>query len=139
MMEVSMKAFKIRENIYWVGVIDWNLRDFHGYSTSRGGTYNAYLIIDEKVTLIDNVYHPFSAQMLERIESVIDPAKIEVYISNHSEPDHSSGIIELLKRAPKAKVYASGPAGVKSMKGTYHDIEVLPIKTGDVINIGQRD
>lgn len=134
-----MKAFKIRENIYWVGVIDWNLRDFHGYSTSRGGTYNAYLIIDEKVTLIDNVYHPFSAQMLERIESVIDPAKIEVYISNHSEPDHSSGIIELLKRAPKAKVYASGPAGVKSMKGTYHDIEVLPIKTGDVINIGQRD
>ena len=134
-----MEAFKIKENVYWVGVIDWNLRDFHGYSTNRGGTYNAYLIIDEKVTLIDNVYHPFFEQMISRIKSVIDPSQIEVYISNHSEPDHSGSINEILKLAPKAKVYASGPAGVRSMMGTYHGIDVLPIKTGDVINIGKRN
>jgi flavorubredoxin len=134
-----MKAFKIKDNVYWVGVIDWNLRDFHGYTTNRGGTYNAYLIIDEKVTLIDNVYHPFTKQMISRIESIIDPSKIEVYISNHSEPDHSGSIQEILKVATHAKVYASAPAGVKSMMGTYHGIEVLPIKTGDVVNIGKRD
>ncbi len=134
-----MEAFKIEENVYWVGVVDWNLRDFHGYSTQRGGTYNAYLILDEKVTLIDNVYHPFAKQMIERIKSVIDPVKIEVYISNHSEPDHSGSIEDLLKLAPNAKVYASSPSGVKSLMGTYHHLNALPIKTGDVINIGKRD
>jgi flavorubredoxin len=134
-----MKAVQLKENVYWVGVIDWNLRDFHGYSTSRGGTYNAYLIIDEKVTLIDNVYEPFASQMISRIKSVIDPSKIEVYISNHSEPDHSSGIKEILKYAPQMKIYASAPAGVKSMMGIYHDINVSPVKTNDVINIGKRD
>ncbi len=134
-----MDAFKIRDNIYWVGVIDWNLRDFHGYSTSRGGTYNAYLIIDEKVTLIDNVYKPFAKEMISRIRSVIDPSKIEVYISNHSEPDHSSSIHDILEVAPNVKIYASGPSGVRSMMGTYHDLEVLPVKTGDILNIGKRD
>lgn len=134
-----MEAFLMKENVYWVGAIDWNLRDFHGYSTSRGGTYNAYLIIDEKITLIDNVYHPFCEEMMQRIKSVIDPSKIEVIISNHSEPDHSSSILEILKYAPNAKIYASGPSGVKSMIGTYHHIDVLPVKTNQVINIGKRD
>lgn len=134
-----MDAIKIRENIYWVGAIDWNLRDFHGYSTNLGGTYNAYLIIDEKVTLIDNVYAPFAEEMISRIKTVIDPSKIEIIISNHSEPDHSGSIHDILKYAPNAKIYASGPAGVRSMIGTYHDIEVFPVKTNDILNIGKRD
>ncbi len=134
-----MNAFKIKENIYWVGAIDWNLRDFHGYSTNLGGTYNAYLIIDEKITLIDNVYAPFANEMISRIKSVIDPSKIEIIISNHSEPDHSGSIHDILKYAPNAKIYASGPAGVRSMIGTYHDLEVLPVKTDEILNIGKRD
>ncbi len=134
-----MDAVLIKENVYWVGVIDWNLRDFHGYSTSLGGTYNAYLIIDEKITLIDNVYAPFAGEMIARIKSVIDPSKIDIIISNHSEPDHSGSILTMLKYAPNAKIYASGPAGVRSMVGTYHDIEVLPVKTDEIINIGKRD
>lgn len=134
-----MKAIQIKENVYWVGAIDWNLRDFHGYSTNRGGTYNAYLIIDEKVTLIDSVYAPFTKQMISRIKSVIDPSQIEVYISNHSEPDHSSGIKEIISYAKDVKIYASGPSGVRSMMGTYHGIDVLPVKTNDVIHIGKRD
>lgn len=48
-----MKATKIRDDIYWVGAIDWSVRNFHGYETGRGSTYNAYLILDEKITLID--------------------------------------------------------------------------------------
>ncbi len=134
-----MEAFKIKENIYWVGAIDWNLRDFHGYSTDLGGTYNAYLIIDEKITLIDNVYAPFADEMISRIKSVIDPSKIEIIISNHSEPDHSGSIHDILKYAPNAKIYASGPAGVRSMIGTYHDLEVIGVKTDEILNIGKRD
>ena len=72
-----MKAKKIKENIYWVGAIDWDVRNFHGYLTQRGTTYNAYLIIDEKITLIDTVKPGFKNEMLARISNIIDPSKIE--------------------------------------------------------------
>ena len=75
-----MIAYKIREGIYWVGAIDWHLRLFHGYSTDKGTTYNAYLILDEKITLIDNVKAEFTEELIARISSVIDPSiKIEVH------------------------------------------------------------
>ena len=77
--------------------------------------------------------------MISKIKSVIDPSKIDVIISNHSEPDHSGSIHEILKYAPNAKIYASGPAGVRSMIGTYHDIEVLPVKTNETLNIGKKN
>ena len=79
-----MKAMQICEGVYWVGAIDWNLRNFHGYETEKGSTYNAYLIVDEKITLIDTVKEGFFGEMLERISSVIDPAKIDVIVSNHA-------------------------------------------------------
>ena len=56
---------KIIEDIYWVGAIDWDLRNFHGYQTDLGSTYNAYLIIDEKVTLVDTVKHYKYEEMLK--------------------------------------------------------------------------
>ena len=83
------QAIKISDNIYWVGGIDWKLRSFHGYITQRGSTYNAYLIVDEKVTLIDTTKYYLGDELLERISSVIDPSKIDYIISNHVEPDHS--------------------------------------------------
>jgi len=76
-MQEYLKALKISENVYWVGVIDWNIRNFHGYSTERGTTYNAFLVIDEKITLIDTVKEPFYDQMMARISSIIDPSKID--------------------------------------------------------------
>ena len=110
---VFMQALKICEGVYWVGAIDWNLRNFHGYETEKGSTYNAYLILDEKVTLIDTVKEGFGDEMLERIRSVIDPAKIDVIVSNHAEPDHS-GCLPLMKAiAPQAGVYAAAGGGVK--------------------------
>ncbi|MCF7932795.1 MAG: FprA family A-type flavoprotein [Acholeplasmataceae bacterium] len=132
------QALKIKENVYWVGAIDWNLRDFHGYQTNRGGTYNAYLIVDETITLIDNVYQPLTDEIIERISSVIDPSTIDVIISNHGEPDHSGSIEEMLRRAPNAKVYASAPAGLKSLSGLHPGIVVHPVKTGDTLSIGKR-
>lgn len=84
-----MNAIQIKDGIYWVGALDWHLRNFHGYTTNRGATYNAYLIIDEKIALIDTVKAPFSRELLERISSIIDPSRIDYIISNHVEMDHS--------------------------------------------------
>jgi Uncharacterized flavoproteins len=106
-MGASMKAFKIKENIYWVGGIDWDLRDFHGYTTERGSTYNSYLIIDEKVVLIDTVKHYLFDEMVSRISSIIEPEKIDYIIAQHVEMDHSGSLEKLLKLAPNAKIITS--------------------------------
>ena len=134
-----MKAIKIRENIYWVGGIDWHLRNFHGYLTPRGTTYNAYLIIDEKITLIDTVKYYLVDEMLERISSVIDPSKIDTIISNHVEMDHSGGLPRVMQIVPKATVVAS-PQGEKGLGEHYQadSWNFRVVKTGDSISIGKR-
>jgi flavorubredoxin len=135
-----MKAVKIRENIYWVGGIDWHLRNFHGYLTPRGSTYNAYLIIDEKITLIDTVKHYLVDEMLERIASVIDPKKIDVVISNHVEMDHSGGLPRLMNLVPDATLITS-PQGEKGLRDHYRpsNWNFKVVKSGDTVNIGKRN
>ncbi len=133
-----MNAIKIRENIYWVGAIDWHLRSFHGYNTQRGSTYNAYLILDEKITLIDTVKSGFEAEMLSRIASVIDPARIDIVISNHVEMDHSGAIPAIKKICPQAAVYTVGPAGAKGLTAHFGDLGYTPVKTGDSLSLGSR-
>ncbi|MGI6710532.1 MAG: FprA family A-type flavoprotein [Bacilli bacterium] len=132
-----MEAKKIKEGIYWVGVIDWNLRSFHGYSTDSGTTYNAYLIIDEKITLIDNVKEEFTDEMLKKISSIVDVSKIDIIISNHSEADHSGSLKQVMEIAKNATVYATG-AGVKILQAMYGINDIIPVKTNDVISIGKR-
>ncbi len=80
----SFQAHKLTDNVYWVGAIDWSLRDFHGYRTEMGSTYNAYLILSDRITLVDTVKRPFFHEMMSRISSIIDPADIHTVISNHS-------------------------------------------------------
>lgn len=134
-----MIATKLKENVYWVGAIDWDLRSFHGYTTDRGTTYNAYLILDEKITLIDNVKVGFTDEIVQRITSVIDPKKIEVIISNHGEPDHSGSLKHLLSLAPNAKVYSAAPQGVKILNEQYgSDLPIIGVKSGEEISIGKR-
>jgi len=133
-----MKAQEIKKGIYWVGGIDWDLRNFHGYTTHRGSTYNAYLIIDEKVTLIDTVKYYLADEMIARIKSVIDPSKIDYIVSNHVEMDHSGALPDILKHCPNAKVFTS-PNGEKGLKMHYDclkDLEV--VNTGDSISLGKR-
>lgn len=135
-----MKAIPIAEKIWWVGAIDWNARHFHGhtYTTQRGTTYNAYLILDEKVTLIDTAYAPFAEEMMERIKTIIPLEKIDIIIANHIEPDHSGALPELLKRCPKAKVYGSAKAGI-GLEQHYHlKLDFHPVKTGDKLSLGKR-
>lgn len=134
-----MKPVKLSENVYWVGGIDWDLRDFHGYQTQRGSTYNAYLIMDEKITLIDGVKKHLFPELIERISHIVDPAKIDYIIHNHVEMDHSGSLPEMSKIAKKAQIIASpnGEKGLKAHYGNHLDIKV--VKTGDVLNIGKRN
>lgn len=133
-----MKAVEVKKGIYWVGAVDWSLRSFHGYTTKRGSTYNAYLIIDEKVTLVDTVKAPFAAEMISRIKSVIDPSKIDYIVSNHVEMDHSGAITDVLALAPNAKVVTSAPQGVKGLTAHYGEMDFMPVKSGDTLSLGSR-
>ncbi|MBN2689760.1 MAG: FprA family A-type flavoprotein [Gammaproteobacteria bacterium] len=125
----NFKAIKISENTYWVGAIDWGLRDFHGYATNRGTTYNAYLILDnDGAILIDTVKAPFYAEMMARISSIIDPKSIKYIISNHAEMDHSGSLPQAIQDIKPAKVYAS-KMGVTALKDHFNmdlGIEVAP-------------
>ena len=130
--EKFYNAEKISDNVWWVGAVDWNVRNFHGYLTSRGTTYNAFLIIDEKITLIDTVKSGFFAEMMERISTVIDPEKIDYIISNHAEPDHSGVLLEAISAIKPEKVFAS-VMGAKTLKAYYGlDVEVAsqPVSLG---------
>lgn len=133
-----MDKLEIKKGIYWVGAIDWDIRNFHGYLTPRGTTYNAYLIIDEKTVLVDTVKHYTFDQMLARIKAVIDPSKIDYILSNHVEMDHSGCLPRILGHAPKAKVITStqGEKGLKRHFKCEWDFHV--VKSGDELRIGNR-
>lgn len=134
-----MQPIKVQENVYWVGAIDWQLRNFHGYLTQRGTTFNSYLILDDKIVLIDTVKHNGIDQMLERISKVIDPGKIDYVVSNHVEMDHSGGIEELTKVAKNLTVITS-PGGEKGLKAHYNqNWNFKIIKSGEIIPIGNRN
>ena len=133
-----LKAIKIRENIYWVGAIDWSIRNFHGYETGRGSTYNAYLIIDEKITLIDSVKKGFTSEILERISSVIEPSKIDYIVCNHLEYDHSGAINGILEKCPNAEVFVSQPNGLKNIQKFCGKHDYHGVKAGDSISLGKR-
>jgi len=134
-----MKAVEVKEGVYWVGGIDWNLRSFHGYLTQRGTTYNAYLIIDEKITLIDTVKSYLTREMLERIRSVIDPSKIDYVVCNHVEMDHSGGLPEIMKIVPNAALFCS-PKGETGLREHFKQSwNFRPMESGSVINLGKRN
>ena len=134
-----MQPVKIGEGIYNVGVEDWNIRDFHGYSTNHGTTYNAYLLIDQKIALIDTVKKEFSAQLLDNISKIVDPKKIDYVISNHTEMDHSGALPHLMHTIGADKPLYASKMGVKNLglhfrqKWNYH-----PVKTGEELKLGQK-
>ncbi len=134
-----MKAIKLKKGIYWVGAIDWNLRNFHGYLTQRGSTYNSYLIIDEKITLVDTVKANFAKEMMARISSIIDPSEIDYVVCNHVEMDHSGALPELMKVAKKATIITS-PKGEQGLKEHYQeDFKYQAVESGTVLNLGKRN
>jgi flavorubredoxin len=133
-----MKAIDIKPDIYWVGAIDWSVRDFHGYITPNGTTYNNYLINDKDITLIDTVKHDFTAITIENIKSIIDPSKIVNLVINHIEPDHASGIDVIMKLIPGATIYIT-ERGKRGLDRHYDTSKwnFKIVKTGDTLNIGR--
>jgi flavorubredoxin len=133
-----MEKVELKKGIYWVGVIDWNVRDFHGYSTPYGTTYNAYLILDEKNVLVDTVKAPFYLEMLGRISEIIDPSRIDVIVSNHVEMDHSGSLSQIVQRIGNPLVITS-ERGKKGLEKHYQkEMNFKTAKTGDTFSIGHR-
>jgi flavorubredoxin len=132
----SFKAIKITDKVYWVGAIDWSLRNFHGYLTSRGSSYNAFLILADKVTLVDTVKPQFYDEMMARIASVVDPKEIKYVVSNHAEMDHSGALPRLMHALNPEKLVAS-KKGAEALELHFHwGQEVEVVGTGDHLDLG---
>ncbi|MFZ2499819.1 MAG: FprA family A-type flavoprotein [Methanosarcina sp.] len=132
-------AVELASGVYWVGAIDWNGRDFHGFTTPGGTTYNSYLVVGEKTALIDTVKAPFAGEMLRRISQIIDPSKLDYIVVNHMELDHAGSLAEL-KKLTDAKVFIT-KRGVDILNGYFRDsgsenwsLEI--VKTGDQLGLG---
>lgn len=134
-------SVKIKNNVYWVGKTDWELRKFHGdeYSTHRGTSYNSYLIREDKTVLVDTVWAPFSKEFVRELAKEIDLRKIDYIVINHGEIDHSGALPELMSHIPDTPIYCTAN-GVKSIKGHYHqDWNFNTVKTGDKLSLGNKD
>jgi len=133
-----MTKIQLTDGVYWVGVVDWNLRDFHGYTTPRGGTYNAYLIVDEKIALVDTVKHGFSGEMIEKIKEIVDPSKIDYVVSNHVEMDHSGSLPDIMRVATGAQVIATEKGKEGLLRHYRGDWDFRTVKTGDELKLGKK-
>lgn len=135
-----MNVREIAPNIYWVGVVDWNARYFHGHalSTHRGTTYNAFLIVDEKIALVDTVYTPFTEKLLNNIREIVEPEKIDYIISNHSEIDHSGALPAVVAAAPNAKIYCTQKGSEFLEAQNHRGWEYNIVKSFDELSLGKR-
>ncbi|MHC5035867.1 MAG: FprA family A-type flavoprotein [Planctomycetota bacterium] len=135
-MQKLFEAQKVTDRIYWVGAIDWPVRNFHGYLTSRGTTYNAYLVLADRIALIDTVKAPFRDEMLARIASVVPPAEIHTLISNHTEMDHTGCLPAVIDAVKPERVIAS-VMGEKALREHYHELgDIQAVKDGETVSLG---
>ncbi|MDA8165005.1 MAG: flavodoxin domain-containing protein [Desulfobacteraceae bacterium] len=136
-----MGAVPIKENVYWVGAVDWNVRDFHGYSTWKGTTYNAYLVTDDKITLFDTVKESHRGELIHHLHEVLggDLTRIDYIVVNHVEMDHSGSLAEMVARIKPEKVFCS-PMGHKALLEHFHhqDWPYEVVKTGDTLKLGKK-
>ncbi|MDR2141365.1 MAG: FprA family A-type flavoprotein [Deltaproteobacteria bacterium] len=134
-----MEPIKILDNIYWVGAVDYDIRDFHGYLTPKGSTYNAYLIVDDKITLIDSVKHGFEEELLSRVAKIVDPKKIDQVVSNHAEMDHSGGIPEIMKVIGLDKPVYASKLGVQNLAAQFQGAGLNLKEVSDKLSLGKQE
>ena len=130
---------ELAKGIHWVGYVDWGVRDFHGYNTHRGATYNSYLVQDEKTALIDTVKGPYAQSLLKNVAALTDPEKIDYVVCNHGEPDHSSALPTVMAALPNATLLCSKKA-LDSL-GAYYDTSTWKMQvvgSGDTVSLGSR-
>ena len=134
-----MKPIEIAKGIYDVGVQDWNIRDFHGYSTYQGSTYNSFLIVDEKIALIDTVKKPFADQLLDNIARIVDPKKIDLVISNHTEMDHTGSLPRVMHRIGEDKPIYCSKMGQKNLSRHFpQPWNYQTVDSGAELSLGRR-
>lgn len=135
-----MNAVELKKGIYWVGAIDRTVRDFHGYQTPSGTTYNAYLLVDNKVVLFDTVAKGFSSELLARISDIIEPSKIDYIVTNHIEMDHTGALPETVDAVNPEKIICSAN-GKKALLAHFHreDWPYEVVATGQTINTGTKN
>jgi flavorubredoxin len=135
-----MKPLEIKKGVYWVGAVDWNVRNFHGhtYATAKGTTYNAYLIVDDKIALVDTVYGPFAGELIENIRTIVPVEKIDYLIANHVETDHSGAMPAVMELCPKAKVLGTAKCKEGLYRYYYKDWDFQVVKTGDKLSLGKK-
>ena len=134
-----MSPIEIAKDIYWLGIIDWNIRDFHGYSTYQGTTYNSFLIMDEKITLIDTVKKDFADELITSISQLVDPKKIDYVISNHTEMDHSGGLPRIMHRIGEDKPLYCSKMGHKNLSKHFpQKWNYQPVEDGGELSLGKK-
>lgn len=136
---IDMRPVEVKKDIHWVGALDWNVRDFHGYSTPKGTTYNSFLALDEKITLFDTVKKPFKNNLLHNIRKFIDPEQIDYIVINHVEMDHSGAIPDIIEIVKPEKVICS-EMGKRALLEHFHreDWPYEVVKSGQSISLGNR-
>lgn len=133
------RPVKIAEGIYSVGCRDWDIRDFHGYSTYEGTSYNAFLVQGEKNILIDTVKSGFGEEMLANISRIMDPKEIDAVISNHTEMDHSGTIPMVMHKIGEDKPLYCSKMGAKNLKSHYKkDYNYQVVGSGETVTLGSR-
>jgi anaerobic nitric oxide reductase flavorubredoxin len=129
---------QLREGIHWIGAVDWSIRSFHGYITHRGSSYNSYLVVDEKVALIDFVKAPFAEEQVTKMSEIIDPKRVDYIVANHAEPDHSGSIRRVLEACPNAELIATERCINTLWKYYGGDIKATPIEKKPTLSLGKR-
>ncbi len=133
------KPIEIADGIYSVGCRDWDIRDFHGYSTYEGTTYNAFLILGEKNILIDTVKEKFADELMANISRIIDPKKIDILISNHTEMDHSGSIPKVMHKIGEDKPIYCSKMGKKNLESHFNRaFNFQVVGSGDELKVGNR-
>jgi len=134
-----MDPVQIAPGVYNVGVRDWNVRDFHGYSTDLGTTYNAFLVLDDKIALVDSVKKEFADQLIANIAGIVDPRRIDVVISNHTELDHSGSLARIMHRVGEDKPLYCSKMGAKNLARHFpQKWNYRAVGSGEELKLGKR-
>ena len=130
---------EIVAGVNWVGFVDWNVRDFHGYVTERGSTYNSYLVRDKETALIDTVKAPYAAELLRNVAELVSLAEIRWVVCNHAEPDHSGSLPAVMAACPNATLVCDQKC--RDILSIYYETAAWKfkiVKTGDSLSLGRR-
>jgi NADH oxidase (H2O-forming) len=133
------KVLPVSPSVKWIGVLDTDIVTFDVVmETKHGTTYNSYFIDAEKKTVVETVKEGFWEVYLQKLQSLTNPAEIEYIILNHTEPDHSGCLANLLKIAPKAKVVGTGNA-IRYLKDMiFQDFPHIIVKDGYTLDLGNK-